>query len=78
MFIPGGEGEFVMSNDIRNGMQWLTVSLAIELITYFRFKPHLWLPQKFQRVSDMLYVLLMLLACIYLRGEGNAFIYFQF
>lgn len=78
MFIPGGEGEFVMSNDIRNGMQWLTVSLAIELITYFRFKPHLWLPLKFQRVSDMFYVLLMLLACIYLRGDGNAFIYFQF
>ena len=77
MFTPW-EGEFVMSTEIRNGLVWLTVSLLIELITYFRFKLHLSLPLRFQRIADMGYVLIMLLACIYLRGEGNVFIYFQF
>ncbi len=77
MFTPW-EGEFAMGAEIRNGMIWLLVSLCIELITYFRLKPHLFLPTGWQRVADMGYVLLMLLACIYLRGEGNVFIYFQF
>jgi len=77
MFTPW-EGEFAMSAEIRNGMIWLLVSLCIELVTYFRFKPHLLLPAGWHRVADMGYVLLMLLACIYLRGEGNVFIYFQF
>ena len=78
MFRWGGDGAFVINDEIRNGMVWLAVSLVIELITYFRFKPHLYLPKSLRRISDMLYVLLMLLACIYLRGEGNVFIYFQF
>jgi len=77
MFTPW-EGAFVMSTEIRNGMIWLLVSLGIELITYFRFKPHLQLPAGMHRMADMGYVLLMMLACIYLRGEGNVFIYFQF
>jgi alginate O-acetyltransferase complex protein AlgI len=78
MFTPGGEGGFVLNNEIRNGAIWLGVSIAIELITYFRIKPHLFLPVRLRRMADMAYVLLMLLACIYLRGEGNVFIYFQF
>jgi D-alanyl-lipoteichoic acid acyltransferase DltB (MBOAT superfamily) len=78
MFQWGHEGEFVFNDEIRNGMVWLTVSLLIELITYFRLKPHRLLPLKYWPVADMLYVLIMLLACIYLRGEGNVFIYFQF
>jgi len=78
MFSWGGDAAFVINNEIRNGMVWLVVSLIIELITYFRIKPHLYLPQSMRRISDMVYVLLMLLACIYLRGEGNVFIYFQF
>jgi len=77
MFTPW-QGEFVMSTEIRNGLVWLSVSLLLELITYFRFKPHLSLPKRFHRIADMGYVLLMLMACIYLRGEGNVFIYFQF
>jgi len=78
MFKWGSEGDFVMSDVIRNGMVWLGVSLLIELITYYRIKPHRLLPNRIWRFADMLYVLLMLLACIYLRGEGNVFIYFQF
>jgi len=78
MFSWGNEGEFVFNDEIRNGMVWLGVSLLIELITYFRIKPHRLLPLSYWRFADMLYVLLMLLACIYLRGEGNVFIYFQF
>jgi D-alanyl-lipoteichoic acid acyltransferase DltB (MBOAT superfamily) len=78
MFTPGGEGGFVLNNEIKNGMIWLSVSIFIELITYFRIKPHLYLPVRMQRIADMAYVLLMLLACVYLRGEGNVFIYFQF
>jgi alginate O-acetyltransferase complex protein AlgI len=78
MFTPGGEGGFVLNNEIRNGMIWLGVSISIELITYFRIKPHLYLPARMHRITDMAYVLLMILACIYLRGEGNVFIYFQF
>ena len=77
MFSPW-KGEFVMSPDIRNGLVWLSVSLLIEFLSYFRFKPHLSLPARYHRITDMGYVLLMLLACIYLRGEGNVFIYFQF
>jgi D-alanyl-lipoteichoic acid acyltransferase DltB (MBOAT superfamily) len=78
MFHWGSEGEFVFNDEIRNGMVWLAVSLLIELITYFRLKPHRLLPLKYWPAADMLYVLMMLLACIYLRGEGNVFIYFQF
>ncbi len=78
MFSWGSEGNFVWNSEIRNGMIWLSASLLIELITYFRFKPHLFLPVKYHRLTDVLYVTLMLLACIYLRGEGNVFIYFQF
>jgi len=78
MFRWGGDGAFVINNVIRNGMVWLLVSLVIELITFFRIKPHLYLPKSMRRIADMVYVLLMLLACIYLRGEGNVFIYFQF
>ena len=78
MFRWGGEGAFVINDEIRNGMVWLGVSMGIELITFFRFKPHLFLPKSIRKISDMVYVLLMLLACIYLRGEGNIFIYFQF
>lgn len=78
MFSWGSEGNFVWNDEIRNGMVWLSVSLLIELITYFRFKPHLFLPRKYRGLTDVLYVTLMLLACIYLRGEGNVFIYFQF
>ncbi len=78
MFGPGGDGVFVMNPEIRNGLIWLFVSLSIELITYFRIKPHLQIPQKYQRITDVVYVSLMLLACIYLRGEGDVFIYFQF
>ena len=78
MFYPGGAGEFVLNDEIRNGMVWLAISVLIELITFYRFKPHLYLPSRYHRITDMAYVLLMLLACIYLRGEGNVFIYFQF
>jgi alginate O-acetyltransferase complex protein AlgI len=78
MFGPGSEGSFVINDEIRNGLVWLSVSLLIELITYYRIKPHRILPLRFHRIADMVYVLLMLLACIYLRGEGNVFIYFQF
>ncbi|MCK5066020.1 MAG: MBOAT family protein [Bacteroidales bacterium] len=78
MFSWGGEGGFVINDEIRNGLVWLTVSMAIELITFFRIKPHLFVPVKFRRFVDVIYVLLMMLACIYLRGEGNVFIYFQF
>jgi alginate O-acetyltransferase complex protein AlgI len=78
MFRWGGDGDFVFNEEIKNGMIWLGVSLGIELTTFFRIKPHLYLPKPLRRISDMVYVLLMLLACIYLRGEGNVFIYFQF
>lgn len=78
MFGTGSEGTFVWNDEIRNGLIWLLVSLLIELITYFRFKPHLFLPGRVQGFTDVIYVTLMLLACIYLRGEGNVFIYFQF
>lgn len=78
MFKWGSEGSFVMSEVIRNGMVWLGVSLLIELFTYFHIKPHRLLPTRYWRFADVIYVLLMLLACIYLRGEGNVFIYFQF
>jgi len=78
MFLLGGDGAFVMNDVIRNGMVWLAISLIIELSTFFRFKPHLFLPTSMHGIADMAYVLLMLLACIYLRGEGNVFIYFQF
>lgn len=78
MFGPGSEGSFVMNDEIRNGMVWLSASLLIEIITYYGLKPHRLLPLRFHRFTDMIYVLLMLLACIYLRGEGNVFIYFQF
>ncbi len=78
MFSWKGGGDFILNPEIRNGMIWLGVSLAIELVTYFRFKPHLLLPVRYRRAADLLYLLIMLLACIYLRGEGNVFIYFQF
>jgi alginate O-acetyltransferase complex protein AlgI len=78
MFRFSREGPFVISDVIRNGMVWLSVSLLIEIITWFRIKPHLWLPPKLRKGADVAYVLLMLLACLYLRGEGNVFIYFQF
>ncbi len=78
MFSWGSEGTFVLNDEIRNGIVWLSVSMLIEGITFFRIKPHLYLPAPYRRVTDMLYVLVMLLACIYLRGEGNVFIYFQF
>jgi alginate O-acetyltransferase complex protein AlgI len=78
MWTPGGEGGFVLNDEIRNGLIWLAVSISIEVITYFRIKPHLYLPVRYRRIADMGYVLLMVLACIYLRGEGNVFIYFQF
>ncbi len=78
MFAWTAKDTFVINYEIRNGLVWLSLSLLIELGTYLRFKPHLYLPQQMRRISDMGYVLLMLLACIYLRGEGNVFIYFQF
>ena len=78
MFSFAGNGDFVMNKEIRNGIIWIVVSLLIELVTYFRFKPHLLMPPRYRRLADMIYVLILLLSCIYLRGEGNVFIYFQF
>lgn len=78
MFSFGGGGHFVMNDVIRNGMFWLSVSLLIEIVTWYRIKPHLWLPVAQRKGADVLYVMLMLVACLYLRGEGNIFIYFQF
>jgi D-alanyl-lipoteichoic acid acyltransferase DltB (MBOAT superfamily) len=78
MFGFGSGGTFVINDMIRNGIIWIAVSLLIEGVTWFRIKPHLWLPGKMQRWADAGYVLLMLLASLYLRGEGNVFIYFQF
>ncbi len=78
MFSFGGGGAFVMNDVIRNGLVWLSVSLIIELVTWFRIKPHLWFPARMRKWADVVYVLLMLLACLYLRGEGDVFIYFQF
>jgi D-alanyl-lipoteichoic acid acyltransferase DltB (MBOAT superfamily) len=78
MFAWSARDSFVINDEIRNGLVWLLLSLLIELGTYFRLKPHLYLPRQARRLADMGYVLLMLLACIYLRGEGNVFIYFQF
>ncbi len=78
LFSWSGGGDFVMNEQIHNGILWLLTSLSVELITYFRLKPHLWLPERWHRPADMIYVLAMVLACIYLRGEGNVFIYFQF
>jgi len=78
MFSFKSEGAFMMSDVIRNGLFWLAVSLLIELLCYFRIKPHTYLPRNYTRMADMVYVAGMCLACLYLRGEGNVFIYFQF
>ncbi|PID91554.1 MAG: membrane-bound O-acyltransferase family protein [Bacteroidetes bacterium] len=74
----GGPGGFVLSPDIRNGLFWIGMALLIEVLCYFRIKPHRFLPAGMHRMAELFYVLLMLLACIYLRGEGDVFIYFQF
>jgi alginate O-acetyltransferase complex protein AlgI len=78
MFSFSGNGSFVLSDPIRNGIFWLGISILIEVLTALRVRPHRWFPVPARRWADMLYVLLMLLACLYLRGEGNVFIYFQF
>lgn len=78
MFSFGGGGPFVINDVIRNGMFWLGVSLLIEIVTWYRIKPHLWFPVALRKWADIIYVLLMLVACLFLRGEGNVFIYFQF
>ncbi len=78
MFSWGGDGDFVFNEKVRNGLVWLSVSLLIELAAFFRIKPHRFFPKVYHRWTDLVYVLLMLLACLYLRGEGNVFIYFQF
>ena len=78
MFAFKNEGAFVISDVIRNGLFWLGISLLIEVLAYFRIKPHIYLPHRYGRIADMLYVAGMCLACLYLGGEGNVFIYFQF
>ncbi|MFH0758054.1 MAG: MBOAT family O-acyltransferase [Bacteroidota bacterium] len=78
MFSMGGDDAFVINNMIRNGLVWLSVSLFIEVLTWYRIKPHLWFPVHLRKWADMTYVLLLLLACLYLRGDGDVFIYFQF
>ena len=78
MFSFNNEGAFMMSDVIRNGLFWLLMSLLIEILSYFRIKPHGYFPRKYARIADMVYVAGMCLACLYLRGDGNVFIYFQF
>lgn len=78
MFSLKNEGVFVMSDVIRNGLFWVGISLLIEIISYFRIKPHIYFPRKYAWIADVVYVAGMCLACLYLRGDGNIFIYFQF
>ena len=57
---------------------YLVIALAIEIMIYFKLKrPHLkqWY---YQKNLDVYLVSIAIICVIFLRGEGQQFIYFQF
>lgn len=65
----------------QNSMLWILLGIIFVRQLYFLYgydqKPRR-LPPRVRAVADRLLLIILLLACIYLRGPGNAFIYFQF
>lgn len=70
-------GELVLSSDV-NGLLFLALIVLREWYAGLELNYRRWLPQGWIKYSEMLIIALVLLACVYLRGEGNVFIYFQF
>lgn len=69
---------FPMDDKIRLGLWTIGFSVLIEfLLAVFPGITWSW-RSGMRRGLDILYVAIMILAAIYLRGEGNEFIYFQF
>ncbi len=70
--------DFIMTKTIRLGIFIVSFSLIVELVTLVYRKPLGTRNSSLQRIIDLAYVAFLILASIYLRGDGNEFIYFQF
>ena len=61
-----------------NGIVFIVAALFGELFVYFRFKEKLRLSPVLRGFFSPLLWALLAVACVYLRGPGSEFIYFQF
>jgi D-alanyl-lipoteichoic acid acyltransferase DltB (MBOAT superfamily) len=63
------------------GYSWLIflfLGISREIFVFWRFEPKLYLPKLWQNAIEIIFEALIVVACIYLRGPGSEFIYFQF
>lgn len=63
------------------GYSWLIflfLGIIHEIFIFWRFEPRLYLPKPWQNTIEISFEALIIVACIYLRGSGSEFIYFQF
>lgn len=75
-FVP--THDFIINDAIRLGGYVTLFSLLIEVVLRIWKQPMHFLRPDLRRVADVIYIAALILASIFLRGEGNEFIYFQF
>lgn len=78
MFSFGTTGDFLVNDTIKLGALMVGVSLLVEITLRVKSKPLYLLKGQTRMIADIIYVALLIVASIFLRGEGNEFIYFQF
>lgn len=78
MFSFAPTGDFYVNHVVRLGGYIVLFSILIEVVLRIRHQPLYLLAPNTRKVVEVLYVSALILASIFLRGEGNEFIYFQF
>ena len=61
-----------------NAAIFLTLAVVIESFFLFNIQPKKWFSEKNYFYVEILYLAVLIAACVFLRGEGQQFIYFQF
>ena len=68
----------LLSGPFPGGIFLISALALFELMMFFKMDPSKLIPQPARRVTDPVFWGVAIVAAIFLRGPGNAFIYFQF
>lgn len=75
MFSFNSFGNFTFSF---NEVFFISIGILREIWIYHKLRKDMFYPRRFSRVVDVILLSVLIVACIFLRGQGSEFIYFQF
>lgn len=61
-----------------NEVFFISIGVLREIWIYHKLRKDMFYPRRFSRVVDVILLSVLIVACIFLRGQGSEFIYFQF